>query len=346
MRANLRKKNDDMPKNSQKALLAFRQELQDFLSSDASVARFRRAAQENPYFTVAFSRHAMEVWVQALDPQQIDQWLTAYAFPALAQQKKVGLVTAGNVPFNALHDILAVLVSGHKALIKTSSKDAGLTSLLVDLLLKAYPPFEYQLEVVDRLEEYDAIIATGSGNTSRYFEYYFKDVPHIIRRNRVGAAVLSGAEGAADFQGLAEDIFLYHGQGCRNVASLWVPEGYDLKVFCEHISDPYQLADHHLYANNYEYQRALMLMDKQHFFDTGFLLLQDHHQVQSPLSKLHVLRYHDEADLKQQLASHAGELQVVVGNDPALEDFGRAQKPSLWDYADGVDTVDFLLQLN
>lgn len=264
--------------------------------------------------------------------------------------KSIGLVLAGNIPLVGFHDILCVLATGNKALIKLSSQDKKLTPFLLNKLLEFEAGFEGMCEFTERLSGFDAIIATGSNNTSRYFEYYFGKVPHIIRKNRNSVAVFSGNETAQQFQKLAHDIFDYFGLGCRNVAKLFVPQGYSFNSFFEGIESFKPVGDHHKYNNNYDYNKSIYLVNGDKHLDNGFLLLKEDKRLASPLAVLYCEEYQNVKSLEEALEENAANIQCVV-TETALNltiqqlPFGGSQMPKLWDYADGVDTVDFLTSL-
>lgn len=336
-------KNGELIEKRHIALAKFGNSLKKKIQEDSFLELCKKAGAENPWFTKEFISFSLDVWAQALSENSLQSWLADYSFQP-SKQKTVALISAGNIPFASFHDIICVLVSGHKALIKPSSKDAHLTEWLIASLIEAYPPFEFQLELTEGfLKDFDAVIATGSSNSARYFNFYFGKYPHIIRENRVGVAVLTGQEKSTDFEGLANDIFLYYGQGCRNTSLLFLPDNYPIPDFCAQLPDIFGVNNHHLYQNCYEYQRALLLMDRKPFFDTGFLVLEENTNPVSPLAKLNIARYSNQEDLTQKLENLKSKTQVVSGINHLP--FGLAQKPGLNDYADGVDTLNFLLSL-
>ena len=307
-------------------------------------AAMRAAEHANGWFSLSEVRHAAEVWVDALDTDAVDAWiggLTGEAAPGAPQT--LGMVMAGNIPFVGLHDLICGVVSGHRVHAKPSRDDAGLMAALVQGWAAAYPGIGEQVEIVERLEGFDAVIATGSRNSGRYFQHYFGKVPHIIRGQRTSVAVLDGSETHDQLVALSEDIFRYFGLGCRNVTQLFIPEDFDLDRLFGALVGWAHLANHHRFYNNYTYHKALWLMEAVDLLENGFVLLKEDPQWVSPVGALHYQRYADIADVEARLAEGAGHIQCRVGQGGLP--FGAAQKPGLADYADGVDTMAFLLGL-
>jgi len=309
------------------------------------------AAQQNAWFTPANTRQAVAAWSNTLTRPHLEQWLGNYAEPGKKDTiKSIGLVLAGNIPMVGFHDILCVLASGNKALIKLSSQDSKLIPYILDQLVTLEPAFANSIEFTERLSGFDAVIATGSGNTSRYFEYYFKNVPHIIRRNRNSIAVLDGSESVADLKALGHDIFDYFGLGCRNVSKLYIPEGYDFRVFFEAIEEFQPVSDHHKYNNNYDYNKSIFLVNQDKHLDNGFLLLKKDQRLASPLAVLYYDEYRSLVQLPQLLEPLQDQVQCVASKVPValnmpVVNLGQTQQPQLWDYADQVDTMAFLHSL-
>lgn len=254
---------------------------------------------------------------------------------------------AGNIPLVGFHDLLSVLLTGNSALLKLSANDRVLLPLLMEYLIAQEPELKADLSVAEGpLKAYDAVIATGTNNTSRYFEYYFGRKPNLIRRNRNSVAILTGDESESQLVNLGKDIFDYFGLGCRNVSKLYVPEDYSFESFYEAIQSYSYLASHRKYGNNYDYNKAVYLMSAFPFLDNGFLLLKEDTGYSSPIATLYYERYKRVPELRQKIAADRSLIQCVVGNPVEGWDipFGTSQSPELWDYADGVDTVDFLLK--
>ncbi len=306
-----------------------------------------RARTENTWFTEQSVDQALLGVQRYLDAEKLRAW--THQLPDVpASVKKIGVVMAGNIPLVGFHDFLTVLISGHTLWGKLSSQDSYLLRYLAQLLTEIEPQFATHIQWVDKLKEADAIIATGSDNTARYFEYYFAKYPHVIRKNRTGVGVLQGNERKEALYQLGEDIFQYYGLGCRNVSKLWVPTGYDFVPLIQ-AWEPYQdVLLHHKYHNNYDYNKSIHLVNGDPFLDTGFALIKEDKALVSPISMVFHSSYSDATDLKQKLAEHVEKIQCVVSDDGWWADsipFGQAQQPELEDYADGVDTLAFVNSL-
>ena len=295
---------------------------------------------DNVYFSI-------QSWAQALTEKNLDQWLSAYTF-VTKEPKNVGLILAGNIPLVGFHDFLSVLISGNNVLVKTSSNDQFLLPFLAKYLTAVEPEFAKKITfVAGKLENFDAVIATGSNNTARYFEYYFKDKPSIIRKNRNSIAVLNGQETKVQLAALGEDIFRYFGLGCRNVSKLFVPTGYSFNLFFEAIFEYQDIIHYEKYANNYDYNKAVFLMSNFKLLDNGFLTIKEDLSYGSPISSI-FYEYYDSIDnLQIRLQSEREQIQCIVSNNLVENslNFGQTQKPNLWDYADNVDTLSFLLAI-
>jgi hypothetical protein len=264
--------------------------------------------------------------------------------------KKIGLILAGNIPLVGFHDVLCVLITGNHALIKASTQDARLIKYVLNRLVKIDAAFKEQYTFVERLENFDAIIATGSNNTSRYFEYYFSKVPNIIRKNRNSVAVLTGNETTEQLHNLGHDIFDYYGLGCRNVSKLLVPKDYDFVPFFEAIESYQPTINHHKYNNNYDYNKSIYLVNRDKHLDNGFLLVKEDERMVSPLAVVFQEPYEDIRAVEALLSRESEKIQCIVSTVPLnvsnqVVDFGQSQQPALWDYADGIDTMDFLTKL-
>ncbi|MBK0382454.1 acyl-CoA reductase [Pedobacter sp. SD-b] len=265
--------------------------------------------------------------------------------------KNVGLILAGNIPLVGFHDILTVLLTGNIAVIKLSSQDDLLIPYILSKLVETEPNFKNKIQFVEKLESFDAVIATGSNNSSRYFDHYFSKVPNIIRKNRNSVALLTGKETTEDLKRLGADIFNYYGLGCRNVSKLFVPEGYVFKHFFESIEEFSPIINHHKYNNNYDYNKSIFLINKNQHFDNGFLLVAKDDRMVSPLATVYYQEYQTLGQAIEILNNKANEVQVVVSSVnesmvPSKVSFGESQNPKLWDFADGVDTISFLNSLN
>jgi len=303
------------------------------------------ARNENAWFVEQNVKLALDGISLFLNKADLESWLKGYELDKLSQ-KKIGVIAAGNIPLVGFHDVLCVLLSGHHLMIKMSAKDDVLMRFVLEELFKIESVFKSQVTFVERLNEADAFIATGSDNSARYFEYYFKNKPHVIRKNRTSVAVLTGKETPADFKRLGDDIFQYYGLGCRNVSKVFVPKGYNFTPFLDGLASFAHVANHHKYCNNYDYNKSIYLVNRELFLDTEFLLVRASEELVSPISVLFYQEYGDENELNNWLSDQKDKIQCIVGPGNGMIPFGEAQKPRLWDYADGVDTMTFLSQLS
>lgn len=308
----------------------------------------KKAAVKNPWFTHENIAFAIQGISHLLQKDKIQQWVASRHFqPEIP--KTIGIAMAGNIPLVGFHDYLCILVAGHRAQVKLSTQDNELLPYLNQLLVDLEPRFNGCVTFEERLSKYDAAIATGSDNTGRYFSYYFKNVPHIIRRNRSSCAILIGGETDAEIDALGKDVFTYFGLGCRNVSKLYIPEEYDLIPLLRSWEKYTELINHNKYANNYNYQRSIHLINLKHFYDNGAVLLIEEQQLVSPIGTVYYERYSDQADLKSRISNHTDKLQCIVsakGWYKGSIEFGKAQLPEVWDYADNIDTLKFLEDLN
>ncbi|WP_161531553.1 acyl-CoA reductase [Riemerella anatipestifer] len=304
-------------------------------------AKLSRAEIENPWFTQDSLRFALKQWADLLTEENLNNWVNSY--PETKGGKKVGLILAGNIPLVGFHDVITVVLSGHIPVIKMSSKDKQILPFLLEKWASLSDGIEYQL--VEKLENYDAVIATGSNNTARYLEYYFKNKPNIIRKNRTSVAVLSGKETDEELQLLAEDIFRYFGLGCRNVTRLFIPQDFKLERLFENFVGFQDIINHHKYANNYDYNRAVYLLNQENFWDNNFVMLKEDTQLFSPLSVINFSRYDNIAEVETFLNENHENIQCIVSHlylNRGEVGFGEAQTPSLNTYADNVDSMSFL----
>jgi hypothetical protein len=262
--------------------------------------------------------------------------------------KTVAVIMAGNIPAVGFHDLLCVLLSGNKILIKVSSDDHALIPFLAGMLIYFEPDFaEKVLFSENRLKGFDAVIATGSNNSAKYFEYYFGKYPHIIRKSRVSAAVLKGNETNEQLKALGHDVFDYFGLGCRNVSKLFVPQDYVFDTLFEAVYDFKEVIDNKKYANNYEYNRAIYLLDSVQFLDNNFLMIKEDKNHSSPVSVLFYERYEKLFDAEKALSENSDHLQCIVGENLRLDTvpFGQSQHPTIYDFADKINTIEFLNKL-
>ncbi len=307
----------------------------------------------NGWYTPENVFYAIESWSLALKEENLSLWLDQYDFSKHfgnepQHKKSVGIILAGNIPLVGFHDFLSVLISGHKVLVKTSSNDQKLLPFLVKYLISVNVNFKNYITFVDgKLENYDAIIATGSNNTARYFEYYFKDKPSIIRKSRNSVAVIDESESKEQMIALGEDIFRYFGLGCRNVSKLFIPRNYNFDQFFNGMF-PYQdVIKYEKYANNYDYNKAVFLMSNFALLDNEFLTIKEDTSYASPIASVFYEYYDDLEILKSKLELEKDQIQCIVSNHLIKDsiDFGQTQKPQLWDYADNVDTLKFLMEI-
>ncbi|MBL7858347.1 MAG: acyl-CoA reductase [Cyclobacteriaceae bacterium] len=305
-----------------------------------------KVRNENPWFTEESLLLSLNGLHNYLDDGRLRRWKSNYSF-SIGASKVVALIMAGNIPLVGFHDLLCILITGNCAQIKQSSKDSILIPFVTEKLIQLEPRFSDRIKFVDRLTDFDAVIATGSDNSSRYFQYYFGKYPHIIRQNRTSIAILTGTETDDELRALAEDAFSYFGLGCRNVSKLYVPEGYMFSKLFEQWQHRENIIHHHKYCNNYDYQKSIMLVNRIPFLDNGFVMLTESARLVSPISVIYYEYYKDLSSLKENLENLKTKIQCMVGKvSPATIPFGQAQSPELWDYADQIDTVKFLSELN
>lgn len=333
---------------SKQRIVAFSQLSHVLQNPDEELNQLITSAQHyNAWFTPQSTAMAVSAIAKMLNENDLQRWLDEKQ--DLAQKSfSIGLILAGNIPMVGFHDILCVLASGNKALIKLSSQDNLLIPYILKKLKEIEPAFADQYEFIERLKDFDAVIATGSNNTSRYFDYYFSKVPHIIRKNRNSIAVLNGKESRDELHALGNDIFDYFGLGCRNVSKVFVPKGYKFDTFFESIEDFKSIADHHKYNNNYDYNKSILLVNMNKHLDNGFLLVKEDERFASPLAVLYYEEYENIEEINKKLIEQADQIQCIVSNEILSIDtfaFGQSQCPALWDYADGVDTMGFLAGL-
>jgi hypothetical protein len=300
--------------------------------------------RENPWFIPENVVMALQGVSKFLEKDALTKWLSKYSL-ASAPEKKVGVAMAGNIPLVGFHDLMCVLLSGHRLVAKLSSQDSVLMKFIRDKLIEVNPAFEEKIFFEERLKNLDAVIATGSDNTSRYFEYYFRNVPHIIRKNRTSCAVILGEENGDEFVALGKDVFSYFGLGCRNISKIYVPESFDFIPMIKSWERYQHILLHNKYANNYDYQKSILLVNRTHHYDSGFSLLTENQSLVSPISVVYYETYRDQLDLDSKLSSHQDKIQCVTSAKAWYKKsipFGDAQFPDVNDHADGVDTMAFL----
>lgn len=308
--------------------------------------QIKLAKEHNGWFTQNNIFFSLESWSNALTHSNINQWTEKYNFN-INTPKTVAIIMAGNIPLVGFHDFLSVLISGHNVLVKQSSNDKHLLPFLAKYLEIVEPKFKGKITFTEeKLEGFDAVIATGSDNTARYFEYYFKDKPSIIRKNRNSVAVLTGEETPEQLEALSDDIFRYYGLGCRNVSKLFVPKDYNFDAFFAAVYKWHPIINESKYANNYDYNKAVYLMSEFDILENGFLMIKEEENYASPIATLFYEYYENSNDLKQKLKENKDNIQCIVASGFSNSEiaFGETQKPQLWDYADNLDTVEFLLK--
>jgi hypothetical protein len=316
----------------------------------------RVAEQQNGWFTranILSALHGIEPW---LNIAMLEKWAAMY--PELAKENTkpmtISVVMAGNIPLVGFHDFLCILITGNTIQAKLSHADNILLTFLAKKLIVIEPEWEKHIQFIDKLSSSaNAIIATGSNNTARHFEYYFRNVPHIIRKNRNGVAIIDGTETVEELGKLGEDIFSYFGLGCRNISKMYVPEGYDLGIFFRAIEKFQDVINHNKYANNYTYNRTIFLMDGKIFTDNNFLAVIEDKAIPSPIAVLHYEKYSDLVVLGKSLSEQKEQVQCIAASEKAqkklgnlpipIVGLGETQSPKLWDYADGVDVIKFIL---
>ncbi len=303
----------------------------------------KEAHESNPWFTIPDQLMALNAIAAMLTPSSLEKWISSY--DVMTHPKKIGVVMAGNIPAVGFHDFLCTLISGHRLIARCSSNDSVLMRFISDELVRIEPRMAASIRFADKLNDADAYIATGSDNTARYFEYYFRKHPHIIRNNRSGIAILTGNETDKELALLGKDIFSYFGLGCRNVSKLYVPPQYDFNRFFSSMQGFASVMNHHKYMSNYDYHRAVLLLNKEKFLTNNFLIVKESRLISSPVSVLHYEWYSDETAALKIPDIESEKIQCIVSHSEKIKnriDFGNAQSPRLNDYADGVDTMKFL----
>lgn len=312
------------------------------LPSDQKEELYRAAQNGNSWFTPESISMALEGIGLFLEESALKSWVSKYDLSA-TNPKKIGVIAAGNIPLVGFHDLLTVLISGHHLMIKPSSDDTVLMRFVLDTLVAIDERVRDSYSIVERLNDADAYIATGSDNSARYFKHYFKDKPNVIRANRTSVAVLTGNESREELEALGHDVFDYFGLGCRNVSRLLVPKDYDLSNLLDTWEGYAPIGDHHKYRNNYDYNKSIYLVNREPHLDNGFVLLRESSDLVSPISVLYYSRYEESDEVDTFLEENGEKIQCVVGQN--YIPYGEAQCPTVEDYADGVDTMNFLANL-
>ncbi|MEO7174847.1 MAG: acyl-CoA reductase [Saprospiraceae bacterium] len=321
----------------------------DVESDDVKMA-IDRAMNQNAWFTAENCSLAVSSLQKGmLNLPKVKDWMAHYPLDNVKEAKTIGLTLAGNIPMVGMQDILCVLAAGHKAQVKLSEKDAVLIPYFIEKLIEKFPVLAQYVTFVDRLVGFDAIIATGSDNAARYFDFYFKKYPHIIRKNRNSMAILAGNESTDDLMELGKDVFQYFGLGCRNASFIWLPEGYEIPHLLD-TWDPFHVLIHNnKFKNNFDYNCALYIMNGAKHYHSDYLVMLEQKRLASRIGVLNYAFYQDVAEIREFYQEQKDRIQCVVGMNeiegiPVIP-FGTSQEPGLYDYADGVDVMDFLLQL-
>jgi len=304
-----------------------------------------QSVNKNAWFNQENIENVFRIWSETLEKDKILDWVSRYKFES-KKNKTVAIILAGNIPMVGLHDLICVWVCGLKSFVRCSSKDDLLLPYMTDFLEsqigKEY--FTYQKKII---RNFDAVIATGSNNSARYFDYYFKKYPNIIRKNRNGVAVLSGKESVEDLNKLCDDILQYFGLGCRNISKIYIPIGFDLDKILKSLSSHESVINNFKYLNNYNYHKTILLLNNEPFKDNGFLILKENKQIAAPIACLHYEYYKEIEELRKELSKNVDFIQCIV-SDLKFKNaipFGESQKPSLFQYADEIDTLEFLIDL-
>ena len=302
-----------------------------------------KAQSKNPWFTDANIKVNLTYWSKKLTKHNLNKWLSKYNLNNTSR-KNIAIIMAGNIPLVGFHDFICVFLSGHNSIIKLSNSDNRIIPFLTDLMKL---PSERIVYSDSFLKDYDGVIATGSDNTSRYFDYYFKNKRSIIRKNRNSIAILNGEESDDDLKSLSQDIFTYFGLGCRNVSKLYVPKNYNFDLFFNSIFCYKELINNHKYANNYDYNKAIYLMSEYKFLDNGFFIVKKGNEMHSPISTINFEYYDNVSILKEKIYLEDDNIQCIVSNIEfkGKVNFGETQNPSLNQYADNIDVMRFLLTI-
>jgi len=331
-----------------RALLALHKALEDFEHNENWGFAIEQAKYQNRWFEEAQVHQSLAQWRESLSPDRIDKWLGKYHLLENLGTQRLGIIMAGNVPLVGFHDVIVGVISGFYVFAKTSSDDTILPKTWLAEAAKIDPIWSERVEVVEQLRNLDVAIATGSNNTAKYFASFFKSIPHLIRNNRNSVAVLTGEETQEDFIALGHDVFDYFGLGCRNVTHLMLPEGYDFTPLfqCWDVHFDW-IRNHNKYANNYEYHRALLLMNLDPHIDTGYLIAKERPELYAPVGMLNYSFYDSVDGVVETLVQWGDSLQCTVSHLPISNamTFGSTQCTQLYDFADGVDTLQWLIEL-
>ncbi len=307
------------------------------------IAVKEQANRANPWFAPEFIDMASRnISTAFLQKDKLEEWVREYQVAEVNNKPvTVGLVMAGNIPMVGFHDLLCIFITGHKQVIKLSSKDNILIKHLVSVMQNLEPTVQEFIMFAENLKGCGAYKATGSNNSGRYFDYYFGKYPHIIRRNRTSVAIIDGTETADELEALADDIQTYFGLGCRNVTKLYVPENYSFELLLNVLNKYSYYEDFHKYKHNYDYQLALLMMGNKFYMTNGSILLSKNASLFTAVSQVNYENYHRKEELES--LKNNDDVQCIVGH--GATPFGQAQTPTLTDYADGEDTMKFIMSL-
>lgn len=306
----------------------------------------RQQQEKNSWFTPRYVFESISALADILNIENLTLWTQSYNIADRVDcPKRIGVIMAGNIPLVGFHDLLCVLITGNIFIGKTSSKDSELIGTITSILTDIEPRLkDYIILKEDTIDNFNAVIATGSNNSSRYFEYYFGSKPHIFRNNRNSVALIHSDTKDSDLEKLGKDVFYYFGLGCRNVSKIFLPSGFKIERLKKAWTD---YADHINiipYHNNYKYNKAIFRLENSKYHDLDFILLRENPGLSSPVSVLYYSIYEDEREIWADINLRIDQIQTIVGKGHTP--FGRAQSPSINDYADGIDTIDFLLNLS
>ncbi len=315
-------------------------------SNEALKSVILKTYVKNNWLTESNYWKSIGYWKEALTKESLSAFVKPYQYSI--NPRKVGIIMAGNIPLVGFHDLICVLLSGNKAIIKPSSEDEHVIKEIVNILIDHHKEFDTLITVVDKLTNIEAAIATGSNNSFKYFEYYFKDIPNLLRKNRKSLAILSGNETDEELELLSNDVFEYFGLGCRNVSLILLPQDMDITRVIDNFEKHNNLKNHNKFANNYTYHRAILLMNNEQHLDNGFALYKHRKDLNAPLACINYAHYNSLEEIEQFLDQNNQEIQCIVGNSSTYSkvNLGNAQTPNLQDFADDINTLEFLENLN
>ena len=328
-----------------RSLSFLRSEIQQIIEKDEGI--IEKAYHKNPWFVPTFTKDALRGIAYILEESKLAKWLSGYSLPNKSN-KTIGLIMAGNIPMVGFHDLLSVFLSGHRAVIKLSHNDDILIPYILARLEKIEPANKDRIIIDSSINHVDAILATGSDNTSRYFRHTFRDIPHIIRKNRTSCAILNGSETSSDFEALSEDIFKYFGMGCRNVSKVYLPYNVRVEELISKLGKYKWLSEHQKYINNYKSLAAKYALERREFIDGQYFICTESQSLVSPISSIYYEQYTEADKLKPLIQSNKEKLQCIVSKNGWYKNsvfFGKAQYPEPWEYTDNKDTMAFLLNI-